>query len=366
MVDGARPTGTIARMIHEILVPVDLSAHASAALGYALALREGERPIARDARVTVLHALDVDSPDLGAASEVLDLHASLRRHVAGDLATFVGRHPGADFRCEHRLVAGSAIGAIDRLTAEIKPHLVILGTHGRTGLARNLLGSVAETVVRRSAAPVLCVKALPDRHAPHPQKMRKVLFATDGSAHSRAALPFAIAFCRHYATGLAVLRVAREGEEAAKLRKQGALVPKKALERPPAVHLRTGVKVVVPPGPAPAVEWIVHTGPLEQWIAAAAEDVGADLICLATHGPHSFPRSLLAGTVENVVRLANVPVLVVCPAFAARKRGGAEAAAAPAAGEGADEYEETDILPPEDAPAATGDGEGQVREQDKG
>ena len=53
-----------------------------------------------------------------------------------------------------------------RLARELKPHLVVMGTHGRTGLARNFLGSVAETAVRRLPVPVLCLKSLPDRPAP--------------------------------------------------------------------------------------------------------------------------------------------------------------------------------------------------------
>ncbi len=337
-------------MFQEILVPVDLSPHSSAALAYALGLREGEKPIARDARVTVVHALDTASVDLGAASEVLDLHANLRRHVVADLGQFVDRHAGSDFRCERRVVDGSAVAAIERLTRELKPHLVVMGTHGRTGLARNILGSVAETAVRRSPVPVLCLKALPDRTAPRPAAIRKVLVPTDGTAHSRAALPFAIAFCRHHDASLAVLRVARDGDEARKLRAKGPLFPESQLERPPAAHLPIGWKVVVKKGPRPPVEWVVHTGPTESWIAAAAEDLGADLICMASHGPHRFPRSLLAGTTEMVVRLATVPVLALTPALVVPRARKAKAEEATAADEVLEVLEEATEPPADAAP----------------
>jgi nucleotide-binding universal stress UspA family protein len=60
---------------------------------------------------------------------------------------------------EHRLVEGDAATDILRVAGEIKCDLIVMGTHGRTGLGRLLMGSVAEQIVRKAAWPVLTVKA---------------------------------------------------------------------------------------------------------------------------------------------------------------------------------------------------------------
>jgi nucleotide-binding universal stress UspA family protein len=65
----------------------------------------------------------------------------------------------AEVRPEYRMVEGDAIFEILRFAAEHPCDLIVLGTHGRTGLGRFLMGSVAEGVVRKAACPVLTVKA---------------------------------------------------------------------------------------------------------------------------------------------------------------------------------------------------------------
>jgi nucleotide-binding universal stress UspA family protein len=63
---------------------------------------------------------------------------------------------------EHRLVMGDPAEAIVHLAEQVKADLIVLGTHGRSGFKRLLMGSVAEAVVRRARCPVLTVKH------PHP------------------------------------------------------------------------------------------------------------------------------------------------------------------------------------------------------
>ncbi len=57
--------------------------------------------------------------------------------------------------CEHRLVSGDPAGAITRLAESEGVDMIVLGTHGRTGISRLVMGSVAEAVVRHSPCPVL-------------------------------------------------------------------------------------------------------------------------------------------------------------------------------------------------------------------
>ncbi len=66
-----------------------------------------------------------------------------------------------NIRFEHRLLAGVAGLEIPRLAEEEQADLIVMGTHGRTGLTRLLMGSVAEAVVRRAPCPVLTLRQSP-------------------------------------------------------------------------------------------------------------------------------------------------------------------------------------------------------------
>ena len=66
--------------------------------------------------------------------------------------------PGAEVRVERQLTEGIPATEILRVAAETHSDLIVMGTHGRTGLSRTLMGSVAEQVVRRASCPVLTVK----------------------------------------------------------------------------------------------------------------------------------------------------------------------------------------------------------------
>jgi nucleotide-binding universal stress UspA family protein len=72
----------------------------------------------------------------------------------------------SDIPFEHRLVMGDPATEIVRVAKEEHPELVVLGTHGRTGLSRILMGSVAEAVVRHAPCPVLIYRLKTDKLSP--------------------------------------------------------------------------------------------------------------------------------------------------------------------------------------------------------
>ena len=65
--------------------------------------------------------------------------------------------------CTHRLVVGDPAGEIVRIATEEGAEMIVMGTHGRTGFTRMLMGSVAEAVVRRSPCPVLVYRAAAEK-----------------------------------------------------------------------------------------------------------------------------------------------------------------------------------------------------------
>jgi nucleotide-binding universal stress UspA family protein len=156
--------------IQQVLVPTDFSAPSEAAFQLACSL-------ARDhgGRVVVLHVY----PRPLSHGEVV-----ARRQEDGyedDLWRMLHqlRPAGGEVPVEHRLAEGDAAEEIVRLAGELNCDLIVMGTHGRTGLARLLFGSVAEKVLRQAPCPVLTVKAVA---AAQPQE------AAPAEAGSQAAI----------------------------------------------------------------------------------------------------------------------------------------------------------------------------------
>jgi nucleotide-binding universal stress UspA family protein len=136
--------------IRTILHPTDFSERSEFAFGLACAL-------ARDygARLTLMHVAEPPMAFVGEGGLLLpaavDLEAvqqRLQQLQPGDPTLAV----------EYRLVQGDAATQILGAAGETKCDLIVLGTHGRTGLGRLLLGSVAEQVVRKAPCPVVTVK----------------------------------------------------------------------------------------------------------------------------------------------------------------------------------------------------------------
>jgi nucleotide-binding universal stress UspA family protein len=142
--------------IRNILHPTDFSEHSELAFRLACSL-------ARDygARLIVLHVVEPTTVIPGEGALAFppedDLEPFRRR-----LQRFQPRDPQSPV--EHRVVEGHAATEILRVAEATKCDVIVLGTHGRTGLGRLLMGSVAEQVVRKAACPVLMVKApLPEK-----------------------------------------------------------------------------------------------------------------------------------------------------------------------------------------------------------
>jgi nucleotide-binding universal stress UspA family protein len=136
--------------IRTILHPTDFSAYSDYAFRLACSL-------ARDygARLTVLH---VAEPAMAFAAEGVLMLPSVAEPQM--LRERLDQLQPADpkVQVEHRLVEGDAATEILQVAEATKCDMIVLGTHGRTGLGRFLMGSVAEQVVRRARCPVLTVK----------------------------------------------------------------------------------------------------------------------------------------------------------------------------------------------------------------
>jgi nucleotide-binding universal stress UspA family protein len=141
-----------------ILVPIDFSEYSDAALRYAIAL-------ARQfgSSLYLLHVLDDPFATGAWASEIAvpetpGLRDSLRREAEQRLNRYFSPEGWTRFRVTTEAVTGSPAQSIVDFARDCAADLIVMGTHGRTGVAHLLVGSVAERVVRLAPCPVLAVR----------------------------------------------------------------------------------------------------------------------------------------------------------------------------------------------------------------
>jgi nucleotide-binding universal stress UspA family protein len=185
--------------------------------------------------------------------------------------------------------------------------LIVMSTHGRGGLTRLLLGSVAEALVRQSPAPVLLVRGDLSERAGAPGK---ILVPLDGSDLSEAVLPVVAGLAGPFdlaielfaaiepipAYAAAELSPACSGEVLRRVETEAGGYLAKAAGRLEARGLRVAHGVAL----GGAVDAIVRR----------AGDGGAAMIAMTTHGRSGLGRLLLGSVAERVLRTAPVPVLL--------------------------------------------------------
>lgn len=138
-----------------ILVPTDLSEGAEEALDYAceLARQFG-------ATVHLLHVIGIPTlgvPELGVAMTSTVIDQMIRENQSA-LEELADRKRGAATFGQVLLRTGDARDLINQTAKDLAADLIVMGTHGRRGVTRALLGSVTETVVRSAPCPVLTVR----------------------------------------------------------------------------------------------------------------------------------------------------------------------------------------------------------------
>jgi nucleotide-binding universal stress UspA family protein len=147
--------------LRKILITTDLSGHSTAAFEYALSLG-----LLYASRVYILYVAEHASPLFGRfapESAAPQETARIEEAAMTKLADFISAHVGNDRKIIPVVRSGNAEQEILRFAQEEGIDLIVMATHGWTGLQHLILGSVAERVVRRSPIPVLTVKPRPAR-----------------------------------------------------------------------------------------------------------------------------------------------------------------------------------------------------------
>lgn len=283
-------------MFDTILVPTDGSsvAETAAATGIALASTF-------DAELHALHVQDVAELQPGAEDDDAGpLEGQGQQAV--EAVTAMASDAGVDVATAFLTGDADVHRAILNYVDEHDVDCIVMGTHGRTGVGRFVLGSVAERTLREASVPVLTVHG----ETAVPTAFDSVLVATDGSECSSLAVDHALEFAD--ATG-ASLHATYVVDDAVAWDGAGLAVAMDALEDAG----RTVLDEVAER--AAEVDATVETALLRgtpyRAIVEYAHEQDVDCIVVGTHGRTGMGRLLLGSVAERIVRLSDVPVLTV-------------------------------------------------------
>ena len=298
--------------IRRILCPLDFSRFSHHALEQAVA-------IAREtgAEIVALHAHAVqpvtEVVTIGAPIplEPARLVPSERQAVTRELQDFIHDVDAGGLVVAAKIIERNPVEAIVDLAQQWPADLIVMGTHGRAGFERLLLGSVAEKVLRKAPCPVLTV---PRRFmsAKHPLTMGRIVCAIDFSPASMRGLEYATSLAAADSHGVHALHVVEVLAETGSTRDTGALdLPdvRAGLLRTAREHLHAAIPDRLREM-RPIVE-SVTIGKAYQEILRCAHEEQADLIVLGVQGRSAADVFLFGSTTQHVVRQADCPVLTI-------------------------------------------------------
>ncbi len=278
-----------ASSVQHILCPVDFSEISALGLRFGDALSR-----CSGARLTALFADLFLPPPYFTESRLEEMRRqrrewveqarqSLTRFVASTLKDRAGA-------VQTRVVEALPVDGILRTVRELPADLIALGTHGRSGVNRLMLGSVAERVLRESPVPVLTVR--PSESGPEPfDSPRHIVCPVNDSAVARRSLAYAAQMAHCFGAELTVLHVAEPGARDA-IADLCAWVP---------AEVRTLC----------SIREVTRKGEAAREIIAATSELRCDLLVMGARHRRFFDTTVLGTTTVRVVRHAPCAVLTV-------------------------------------------------------
>ncbi|MGH9356231.1 MAG: universal stress protein [Terriglobia bacterium] len=286
--------------IERILCPVDFSEASKKAFEYALSLAKQYK-----AKLYLQHLIE---PVMVFSYEGIpgwkEIYDAARSGAEGAMKKLTSRAEAHSILAETSVEIGDPGESILQFMEQRAIDLIVLGTHGRRGADRLVMGSVTERVVRKAKRPVLAVrKSVHDFVSPESEDavhLHKILLGTDFSDHALRALDYALSLAMEYQAELLLVHVRED-------------IPRdKELQS----EMERLVQQMEAPLPDDARTWCtikstVRIGkPYEQIIQLATES-RTDLIVLGVRGRSAIDTALFGSTTYLVLQLGPCPLLAV-------------------------------------------------------
>jgi nucleotide-binding universal stress UspA family protein len=277
-----------------ILCPTDFSELATFALHYA-------RDIAAcsGARLAVLYADTFMPPPHFTKRQVDELVKTIERSKQAAhqlLERYVREHLGEAAEAEMMIAESLPVSAIVNTAEQRNADLIVMGTHGRSGVSRVMLGSVTERVLRETDRPVLTVRQGPETRGPLRASIKRVLCPMNYTPVAFNALEHAVAVARCFDAELHVLHVIEPSA--------GHVMDEKAHEQlcdwlSEDARRRCNLQE------------LIRRGDAAEQIIEESRALGCDLIILGAQHKRFFDSTVIGTTTVRVTRHAPCPVLTV-------------------------------------------------------
>lgn len=301
--------------MRKILCPTDFSEHSRHALDHALAIARWY-----EATVTVLHVFN--PVPVGAlaggpmAFEPIIVAPIDRDQLVAETKAFAEASGTAGVEVDAVLCEGPAASTIVAEAAARNADLIVIGTHGRSGFERLVLGSVTERVLRKAGCPVMTVpRRQPQGPAAGPVLFKRILCPVDFSDSSMRALTYATSLAQEADGALTVLHVmARDFEDPGDMLNVGydaGMTLRQFLEaRELGIQQRLQDIVAMAPEFCRAESQLTH-GRAWREILRVAGERASDLIVMGVQGRGAVDLMFFGSTAQHVVREATCPVLTL-------------------------------------------------------
>lgn len=296
--------------VKRILCPVDFSEHSRHALEYAVVLAGWY-----ESEITVLHAfsmpIGVPVVPYGGAmlAEPAVATPAHRQQLQKSLEEFVEPMAGRGVRLSLRVCEGTAVDQILAQATSDSADLIVIGTHGRSGFERLLLGSVAEKVLRKATSPVLTVP--PRAEEATAPSFDRILCAVDFSESSLRGLQYALSLAQEADAELTVVNVLEMSPEAEPFETPGFNFRDYAARFSATAGERLAAAIPAEAREYCTVKEVVAVGKAYREILRLATELASDLVVIGIRGRGAADLVMFGSTAQHVVRAATCPVLTL-------------------------------------------------------
>jgi nucleotide-binding universal stress UspA family protein len=288
-----------------IVCPIDFSEFSIRAYHYAVSLAEHYR-----AKLVAQHIVEpwrYPYADYAASQgDYQEFWRALREGGEERLREFVKKHTHDEIQPELAVHEGLAADSVLSFAQARKADVIVMGTHGRRGFDRLVLGSVTDRVMRTAPCPVLAISKLPhdfmaageERRQVH--HLSRILFCTDFSENSERALNYAISATAEYDAELALLHVLEDVPSPLKTEETIAIATEQLNKLVPQEERKT-LKT----------KTAVRIGKSYEQIIQFALEAQIDMVTMGVSGRGALDRAVFGSTTYRVIQLGPCPVLAV-------------------------------------------------------
>lgn len=276
--------------LKRILVPTDFSAISMFALDYAAGIAK-----TTNAEITLLHVYD--APDLPKVKQAFNIADLIEKGIAEKFNEIKAKDKNlVGITLKSKVVGGKIHEKIEDVAAEIKADLIVMGTHGNTGIRRIgkfLLGSNAYRVVNNAPCPIITIKEVGKK-----VNFKNIILPIDNSKETMKKVELAMEWAKSFGSTIHILALTAFFDELVVQIKD----LKEQVEEVEALLQKNGI---------PFVSKMIRHQRLSESVLSYADKVNADLIFIVTEQENVLADMIIHSAARNIVSDSAVPVLSI-------------------------------------------------------